>query len=106
MPQADLERSELRWMLRSVLARLPGSRREALLLEQLHGHAYDEISEILEASVSAVKMRVHPARELLQAHIERKIEGANSTDGVTADATRSSSMVEAFRTTFSKRLEA
>ena len=106
-PEADLDRSELRRMLRDALACLPGAHREAFLLKHLHGHTYPEIAEMLGASESAVKMRVHRSRELLQAHIEKQTESrARARHDVTGQADRSSSMVEAFSTTYSKRAEA
>lgn len=70
-PAEDLERTELRDRLRKALASLPGAHREAFLLKHLDGRTYQEISEELGASVSAVKMRVHRSREMLQEHLEK-----------------------------------
>jgi len=71
-PAEDLERSELRRKLREALASLPGAHREAFLLKHLDGFTYQEISEQLGASLSAVKMRVHRSREMLQEHLEER----------------------------------
>lgn len=57
---------ELRRALVRALAGLTVEMREAFLLKHQAGYAYDEIAEILDASVSAVKMRVHRAREQLR----------------------------------------
>lgn len=58
---------ELRLILEGALATLPSPMREAFLLKHLEGYGYEEIAEIVGAGVSAVKMRVHRAREALRA---------------------------------------
>lgn len=97
---------ELALTLRAALERLPHVLREAFLLKHDAGYTYDEIAAIVEASPSAVKMRVHRAREALRGFLagqgigridaeadagdDRAIaarltpEGANHTPGGTA----------------------
>jgi RNA polymerase sigma-70 factor (ECF subfamily) len=55
--------------LRAALDRLPQALREAFLLKHDAGYTYEEVAEITEASPSAVKMRVHRAREALRAFL-------------------------------------
>ena len=55
--------------LRAALDRLPQPLREAFLLKHDAGYTYEEVAEITEASPSAVKMRVHRAREALRAFL-------------------------------------
>ncbi|HET9982088.1 MAG TPA: sigma-70 family RNA polymerase sigma factor [Longimicrobiales bacterium] len=69
-PARDLERSELATVLEGALARLPTSLREAFLLKHVEGQSYEEIAAMLDASVPALKMRVHRAREALKAILE------------------------------------
>jgi len=57
---------ELRHALDTALDRLPQLLREAFLLRHHQGYGYEEIAAITGARVSAVKMRVHRAREQLQ----------------------------------------
>lgn len=71
-PASRVERGEVRRTLEDALAVLPASHREAFLLKHLDDHTYREISKMLDISTSAAKMRVHRAREMLRAHIERK----------------------------------
>jgi RNA polymerase sigma-70 factor, ECF subfamily len=52
--------------LREALDALPPLLREAFLLKHDAGYSYDEVAEIVDASPSAVKMRVHRAREALR----------------------------------------
>ena len=69
-PGADPEdgalREEQRRLIRAALDRLPPDQREAFLLKHVEGWSYDEMAERLDAGVSAMKMRVHRAREELQ----------------------------------------
>jgi RNA polymerase sigma-70 factor (ECF subfamily) len=55
--------------LRAALERLPQALREAFLLKHDAGYTYDEVAVITGASPSAVKMRVHRAREALRAFL-------------------------------------
>lgn len=69
-PQKAWERAELGGAVERALATLPDAQREAFLLKHMEGLAYEEMSELLGASVSALKMRVLRARELLQAALQ------------------------------------
>lgn len=62
--------TELGIALNDGLDRLPESLREAFLLKHDSGYTYDEIADMTDASVSAVKMRVHRAREILRDFME------------------------------------
>lgn len=70
-PEEAAERSELRGEIEAALARLTDEQREAFVLKHVEGWAYEEMSERLGASVSALKMRVHRAREELQVLLSR-----------------------------------
>jgi hypothetical protein len=62
--------------LRAALDRLPNALRQAFLLKHDAGYTYEEVAEITESSPSAVKMRVHRAREALRAFlIEQGVGG-------------------------------
>jgi RNA polymerase sigma-70 factor (ECF subfamily) len=64
---ADLaERSELRHALLRALDRLSPALREAFVLRHVEEHSFEEIADLLGTGVSAVKMRVHRARQQLQ----------------------------------------
>ncbi len=65
-PGAEAERMELRASIDAALGRLSPEMREAFVMKHMEGHSYDEMSEWLGVSVSALKMRVHRAREELQ----------------------------------------
>ena len=67
--------------LRAALDRLPQALREAFLLKHDAGYTYEEVAEITEASPSAVKMRVHRAREALRAFLTTQGFGDELKDG-------------------------
>lgn len=72
-PEETLERAELRARLEEALDLLTPDQREAFLLKHAEERSYDEMSELLGASVSALKMRVHRAREALQEILEEEL---------------------------------
>lgn len=59
--EGDSERT-----LREALQRLPVALRDAFLLKHDAGYTYEEIAELMNASPSAVKMRVSRARDALR----------------------------------------
>jgi RNA polymerase sigma-70 factor (ECF subfamily) len=60
-PEASAEGAALERAVGALLARLPEKQRAALVLCRLEGLSYEEIAEVLETSVSAVKSLVHRA---------------------------------------------
>ncbi len=69
-PEGDAERGELGDRIRAALARLTPAERQAFVLKHVEGYSYEEMAELLGASVGALKMRVHRAREALQPLLE------------------------------------
>jgi RNA polymerase sigma-70 factor, ECF subfamily len=65
-PELTLEQRELRDTVLRALDTLPEPQKEAFLLKHVEELSYEEMTEILGASVSALKMRVKRAREALQ----------------------------------------
>jgi RNA polymerase sigma-70 factor (ECF subfamily) len=71
-PDEDLDRAELKRDLDQALAKLAPSLREAFVMKHVEGRSYEEMGELLATTVGALKMRVHRAREALQASLEEK----------------------------------
>lgn len=71
-PEEEMDRNELRTDLEHALQRLPASLREAFVMKHVEGRSYEEMAVLLETTVGALKMRVHRAREALQALLEEK----------------------------------
>lgn len=65
-PEEQLMVSELGREVSAALEALPESQREAFILKHVEGLSYEEMADRLDASVSALKMRVKRAREELQ----------------------------------------
>jgi RNA polymerase sigma-70 factor (ECF subfamily) len=68
----NASRPDIAVTLADGLARLPLALREAFLLKHDAGYSYDEIADMTDASVSAAKMRVHRARELLREYMDAR----------------------------------
>ena len=68
----ELDRTELRSDLDRALAALAPSLREAFVMKHVEGRSYEEMADLLGTTVGALKMRVHRAREALQALLEEK----------------------------------
>jgi len=71
-PEREAERGALRERLEAALDALGPEKREAFLLKHLEGRSYEEMAELSGASVSALKMRVHRAREELRRSLEEE----------------------------------
>jgi RNA polymerase sigma-70 factor (ECF subfamily) len=69
-PEEELDRGELRRDLDGALHALPASLREAFVMKHVEGRSYEEMAVLLDATVGALKMRVHRAREALQKLLE------------------------------------
>ncbi|MBN2433031.1 MAG: RNA polymerase sigma factor [Acidobacteria bacterium] len=65
-PSDDMEKRENVVRLRQALARLPWKKRELLVLSRYHDLRYQEIADMLDCSVSAIKVGVHRALEDLR----------------------------------------
>lgn len=64
------ETQTLRKRLNEALAVLPEEQREAFLMKHGENLSYDEMAELTGSSVSAMKMRVHRARQSLRESLE------------------------------------
>lgn len=65
-PPEQLLRDELTRKVEQALAELPENQRTAILLFQEKELSYEEISEILDCSLSATKSLIHRGREVLK----------------------------------------
>jgi len=65
-PLSDAENHEAQGLISKAIDHLPDDQRTTLIMVEYHHMQYQEIAEILEVSVSAIKMRVKRARETLR----------------------------------------
>lgn len=68
---AQMERSEMDSALREAIAGLPEDRRLVVVLRDLEGLSYEEISHALGLELGTVRSRLHRARLDLKAKLER-----------------------------------
>ncbi len=66
-PAAEVARKELRAQLATAIERLPENARETLILREIEGLSYAEISKALKIPKGTVMSRLHYARKQLQA---------------------------------------
>jgi RNA polymerase sigma-70 factor, ECF subfamily len=69
-PADIVERKRLRAQLMDALAQLPEAQREAFVMHYVEDVPYETMAELLDAKVSALKMRVMRAREALSAALQ------------------------------------
>ena len=71
-PDAQVERTWLREEIRQALERLPEAQREAFVMHYVEGVPYETMADLLDASVSALKMRVLRARAALVSALQHE----------------------------------
>jgi RNA polymerase sigma-70 factor (ECF subfamily) len=70
-PLDRLESAQRAAAVRRALSRLPSRYRELIVLCDLHGLSYEEAATVVEASVGAVRSRLHRGRQLLRLRLSR-----------------------------------
>jgi RNA polymerase sigma-70 factor (ECF subfamily) len=73
-PSLDAERNERRLLVRNALQQLPEKFREVLVLRELEGMSYRDISRILEVKQGTIESRIYRARTRLALEISN-LEG-------------------------------
>jgi RNA polymerase sigma-70 factor (ECF subfamily) len=74
-PDATLLEGELRRAIEQAIAKLPDTQRMALVLRRYEDLSYEEIGEILDLSVPAVKSVLFRARTELRARLSKYLSG-------------------------------
>ena len=74
-PEAETLLSEQERILFEMLSELPDIFREAIILCDIQGLTYQEMSEVLEISIGTVKSRISRGREELRKRVSLKMNG-------------------------------
>jgi len=74
-PDLDLERKEIRVLVRTAVAKLPPKFRTALVLRDIQGLTYEEIGGILNLAEGTVKSRINRARLKVREILSPLVEG-------------------------------
>ncbi|MBN1435052.1 sigma-70 family RNA polymerase sigma factor [Candidatus Fermentibacterales bacterium] len=70
-PETETIRDEMRRDIRKALSRIPESFRSAVVLCDVEGFSYKEISSILGVPIGTVRSRIHRGRAMLQKMLEK-----------------------------------
>ncbi len=73
-PEVALERKELNNVIQDAIAELPEQYRFPLILRDIQGFSYDEISKILELRNGTTKSRINRARVMLKDKLKPYME--------------------------------
>lgn len=73
-PEVELERKELQRTVQSAIAELPERYRLPVVLRDLQGLSYDEISEVLNLPLGTTKSRINRARLMLKDKLKIFVE--------------------------------
>ncbi len=73
-PEEEVEQLTMGRLVNQALEGIPPDQREAFVLRHVEGLSYEEMAAMAEVSVSAVKMRVHRAREALREALRGPLE--------------------------------
>ncbi|MBI3993614.1 MAG: sigma-70 family RNA polymerase sigma factor [Candidatus Lambdaproteobacteria bacterium] len=74
VPQATMEKNELREILNNAIAQLSEKLQSIIILKEIEGFTYEEIAEILNCSRGTVKSRLFRARERLKELLSPYVE--------------------------------
>lgn len=70
-PDAEIEGRQTSQLVRDAIARLPEQQRSVLVLRDLEGLAYEDITDITGLALGTVKSRIHRARAALAERLSR-----------------------------------
>lgn len=80
-PVQRLEEAELRRMLEQSVSQLPEGLRLVFVMRELQQKSYEEISEILETTPEAVRVRLHRAKKELLKRLRPYLDEAGKESG-------------------------
>lgn len=72
-PAADLQARERRRLVHGVLREMPVELAEVVMLRDLQGFSYDEVTAALDVPLGTVKSRLHRARRELVSRVEERL---------------------------------
>ena len=75
LPEDFALRHELGETIQKALLRLPEEFRAAVVLCDVQGFSYEEISNILQCSLGTVRSRIHRGRRQLREHLHPYLNG-------------------------------
>ena len=71
-PAEDLEKKEEKEIIHSLIAALPEPQRSLVHLRHLEGKEYEEISEMVNMNVNAIRVSISRARKMMREMLEKQ----------------------------------
>ncbi|MGW8316860.1 MAG: RNA polymerase sigma factor [Bacteroidales bacterium] len=71
-PAEDLEKREEKKMIHSLIAALPEPQRSLVHLRHLEGKEYEEISEMVNMNINAIRVSISRARKMMREMLEKQ----------------------------------
>jgi len=78
-PLQELEDKEFRRLVRAALDDLSGEHRAVLVLRDIEGYSYEEVSQMLGCSMGTVKSRLSRAREMMRRRMTELVREAGES---------------------------
>lgn len=73
-PEEAVERKESRNVMLSLIDRLPTKQRELILLREIEGYSYQEISEMSGTEINTIRVTLSRARNSLKTLYEKEVK--------------------------------
>lgn len=70
-PESDFAEREMKWLVRTAIARLPVLHRQAVELRELEDYSYQEMADTIQCPIGTVMSRLHHARHRLAADLSQ-----------------------------------
>lgn len=68
-PLAIAQRQETFTLIHRFIDMLPEKQKEAIVLRDINGHSYEEIAQMMEIELNAVKINIHRGRKFLKENL-------------------------------------
>lgn len=72
-PVTEYERSDIKEKMQIALSKLPENNRSVVILRDIHGYSYEEISKIEDIAIGTIKSRINRGRKLLKEIIKKEM---------------------------------
>ena len=73
-PTAPMEKAERISAVRAALKQIPEEFRQALVLKEIDGFSYEEISQVMDIPMGTVRSRIFRARHELSERLKRMLD--------------------------------
>jgi RNA polymerase sigma-70 factor, ECF subfamily len=78
-PEAKVANGQIKVLLEDAIASLPANFRSVYLLRDIEERPGEEVAQLMGISVSAMKSRLHRAREMMRSHLDVALGAKKST---------------------------